>query len=144
MIYFMLKKAIYSTYFFGAISLSQGSIFDEPYGFVSIESDSINIPIYIDGDLIGHTPIKKPIPLIVGNHYIDIKPLSISRPFIQGAQTDESKNIYIFKNDTVTVVINPFAFEMRSKKMISELIYTRYIGAWLGLLMVWQLWIVAS
>ena len=57
MIYFMLKKAIYSIYFFGAISLSQGSIFDEPYGFVSIESDSINIPIYIDGDLIGHTPI---------------------------------------------------------------------------------------
>ena len=45
MIYFMLKKAIYSTYFFGAISLSQGAIFNEPYGFVSIESDSINIPI---------------------------------------------------------------------------------------------------
>ena len=144
MIYFMLKKAIYSTYFFGAISLSQGSIFDEPYGFVSIESDSINIPIYIDGDLIGHTPIKTPIPLIVGNHYIDIKPLSISRPFIQGAQTDESKNIYIFKNDTVSIVINPFAFEMRSKKMIKERIYSRYIGAWLGLLMVWLLWIVAS
>ena len=140
----MLKKVIYSLYFFGAISLSQGSIFDEPYGFVSIESDSINIPIYIDGDLIGHTPIKKAIPLIVGNHYIDIKPLSISRPFIQGAQTDESKNIYIFKNDTVSIVINPFAFEMRSKKMIKERIYSLYIGAWLGLLMVWQLWIVAS
>ena len=144
MIYFMLKKAIYSTYFFGAISLSQGSIFDEPYGFLSIESDSINIPIYIDGDLIGHTPIKKPIPLIVGNHYIDIKPLSISRPFIQRAQTDESKNIYIFKNDTVSIVINPFAFQMKSKKMIKERIYSRYIGAWLGLLMVWHLWIVAS
>ena len=82
--------------------------------------------------------------MIVGNHYIDIKPLSISRPFIQIAQTDESKNIYIFKNDTVSIVINPFAFEMRSKKMIKERIYSRYIGAWLGLLMVWQLWIVAS
>ena len=144
MIYFMLKKAIYSTYFFGAISLSQVSIFDEPYGFLSIESDSINIPIYIDGDLIGHTPIKNPIPLIVGNHYIDIKPLSISMPFIQGAQTDESKNIYIFKNDTVSIVINPLAFEMRSERMIKERIYTGYIGVGLGLLMIWQLWIVAS
>jgi len=140
----MLKKAIYSIYFFGAISLSQGSIFDESYGFVSIESDSINIPIYIDGDLIGHTPIKKPIPLIVGNHYIDIKPLSISRPFIQEGQTDGSKSIYIFKNDTVNIIINPFAFQMRSKKMIKERIYARYIGAALALLMILQLWIVAS
>ena len=140
----MLKKAIYSTYFFGAISLSQGSIFDEPYGFVSIESDSINIPIYIDGDLVGHTPINKPIPLIVGNHYIDIKPLSISRPFIQRAQIDESKNIYVFRNDTVSIIINPFSFQMRSERMIKERIYTGYIGVGLGLLMIWQLWIIAS
>ena len=140
----MLKKAIYSTYFFGAISLSQGSIFDEPYGFVSIESDSINIPIYIDGDLMGHTPIKKPIPLITGNHYIDIKPISISRPFMQVGQTDRSKNIYVFRNDTVSIIINPFTFQMRSERMIKERIYTGYIGAGLGLLMIWQLWIVAS
>ena len=144
MIYFMLKKAIYSIYFFGAITLSQSSVIDEPYGFVSIESDSINIPIFIDGNLIGHTPIKKPIPLIVGNHYIDIKPLSVSRPFMQGGQTDESKNIYIFRNDTVSIIINPFVFQMRSEKMIKERIYTSYIGAGLGLLMIWQLWIVAS
>ena len=140
----MIKKTIYCIFFFGAISLSQNSIFDEPYGFVSIESDSINFPIYIDGDLIGHTPIKRPIPLIVGNHYIDIKPLSISRPFIQEGQTDGSKSIYIFKNDTVNIIINPFAFQMRSKKMIKERIYARYIGAGLGLLMILQLWIVAS
>ena len=144
MIYFMLKKAIYSMYFFGAISLSQASIFDEPYGFVSIESDSINIPVYIDGNLIGHTPINNPIPLIVGNHYIDIKPISISRPFMQGGQPDRSKNIYVFRNDTVSVIINPFSFQMRSERMIKEHIYTGYIGVGLGLLMIWQLWIVAS
>ena len=140
----MIKKTIYSIFFFGAISLSQNSIFDEPYGFVSIESDSINIPVYIDGNLIGHTPINNPTPLIVGNHYIDIKPLSISRPFIQEGQTDGSKSIYIFKNDTVNIIINPFAFQMRSKKMIKERIYVRYIGAALALLMILQLWIVAS
>ena len=89
----MLKKILYLTFLIVTLANSQSSIFDEPYGYVSIESDSINIPIYIDGDLIGHTPIQKPVPLIIGSHYIDIKPISISNPFTQQGALSSSKNI---------------------------------------------------
>ena len=142
-IYLVLKKITYLTFLIVTLANSQNSIFDEPYGFVSIESDSINIPIYIDGDLIGHTPIQKPIPLIIGSHYIDIKPISISNPFAQQGAVNSSKNIYVFKNDTVTIAINPYLLRKENEKAIKERRYSGYIGLTLGLLTLWQLWIIS-
>lgn len=143
MIYFMFKKTIYLIYFFISIIYTQNTVFDNSYGFVTIECDSANIPIYIDGDLIGHTPINRPIPLIVGNHYIDVKPLSISNPFSQRGQINSSKNIYIFNNDTVKFILNPYSLQMRSEKLIKERLYTSYIGLALGLLSILQLWVIS-
>jgi hypothetical protein len=139
----MLRITLYLVFMFTAKVYTQASVFDEPYGFASIESDSINIPIYIDGDLIGHTPIKKPIPLVVGNHYIDIKPLSISNPFSQKGSVNTSKNIYIFNNDTVSIIINPYLLRKENEKMIKERLYSGYVGLMLGLLSLWQLWIIS-
>ena len=139
----MLRITLYLVLMLTAKVHMQTSVFDERYGFASIKSDSINIPIYIDGDLIGHTPIKKPIPLVVGNHYIDIKPLSISNPFSQKGSVNSSKNIYIFNNDTVSIVINPFLLRKENEKIIKEKLYSGYIGLMLGLLSLWQLWIIS-
>ena len=139
----MLKNILYLVLLIATVVNSQDSIFDEPYGYVSIESDSINIPIYIDGDLIGHTPIQKPIPLIIGSHYIDIKPISISNPFAQLSAVNSSKNIYVFKNDTVTIAINPYLLRKENEKFIKEKRYSGYIGLTLGLLTLWQLWIIS-
>ena len=139
----MLKKIIYLTFLFVTLANSQNSIFDEPYGYVSIESDSINIPIYIDGDLIGHTPIQKPVPLIIGSHYIDIKPISISNPFTQQGAVNNSKNVYVFKNDTISIVINPYLLRKEDERVIKEKRYSGYIGLGLGLLTLLQLWIIS-
>tara|TARA_Y100000766_G_scaffold127402_1_gene109480 strand:+ start:364 stop:783 length:420 start_codon:yes stop_codon:yes gene_type:complete len=139
----MLKKITYLTFLIVTLANSQNSIFDEPYGFVSIESDSINIPIYIDGDLIGHTPIQKPVPLIIGSHYIDIKPISISNPFTQHGAVSNSKNIYVFKNDTISIVINPYLLRKEDERVIKEKRYSGYIGLGLGLLTLLQLWIIS-
>ena len=139
----MLKKILYFTFLIVTLANSQSSLFDEPYGYVSIESDSINIPIYIDGDLIGHTPIQKPVPLIIGSHYIDIKPISISNPFTQQGALSSSKNIYVFKNDTISIVINPYLLRKESERVIKERRYSGYIGLALGLLTILQLWIIS-
>ena len=144
MIYFMLKIAIYTAYLFKALALAQISVFDDPYGFVAIKSDSVNIPVYIDGDLIGHTPINEAIPLIAGSHYIDIKPLSISNPFSQQGPINDSKHIYIFSDDTANVVLNPYKLQLRSERLVKEQLYTSYIGLGLGLLTIWQLWIITG
>ena len=139
----MLKKTIYLAFLIVTLANSQNSIFDEPYGYVSIESDSINIPIYIDGDLIGHTPIQKPEPLIIGSHYIDIKPITISNPFAQQGEVSSSKNIYVFKNDTISIVINPYLLRKESERVLKERRYSGYIGIALGLLTLLQLWIIS-
>ena len=139
----MPKKILYLTFLIVTLANSQSSIFDEPYGYASIESDSTNIPIYIDGDLIGHTPIQKPVPLIIGSHYIDIKPISISNPFTQQGEVSSSKNIYVFKNDTISIVINPYLLHKESERVIKERRYSGYIGLALGLLTLLQLWIIS-
>ena len=139
----MLRITLYLVFMLTAKVHMQASVFDEPYGFASIKSDSINIPIYVDGDLIGHTPIKSPIPLAVGNHYIDIKPLSISNPFSQKGSVSSSNNIYIFNNDTVSIIINPYLLRKENEKIIKEKLYSGYIGLMLGLLSLWQLWIIS-
>ena len=37
-----------------------------------ITSDTSNIPIFIDGTFIGHTPLEKPILAFPGNHQVGI------------------------------------------------------------------------
>ena len=144
MIYFMFKITIYSVCFISTMAISQRTVFDDPYGFLKITSDSSNVPVYIDGNLIGHTPIDKTIPLIVGNHYIDIKPLSISNPFSQHGPLRSSKNIYVFRNDTAHVILNPYDLQMRSERRVKEKLYTNYIGFGLGILTILQIWIITG
>ena len=54
-----------------------------------------------------------------------------------------SKNIYIFNNDTVSIIINPYLLRKENEKMIKERLYSGYVGLMLGLLSLWQLWIIS-
>ena len=55
----------------------QVSPFEDNVGYIVITSDTSNIPIFIDGTLIGHTPLEKPIPVLPGNHQVGIHPISV-------------------------------------------------------------------
>ena len=50
--------------------IGQSSVFESEPGYIYVTSDSSTVPIYVDGNLVGHTPIKKPIPVIQGVHFI--------------------------------------------------------------------------
>tara|TARA_Y100000746_G_C15449495_1_gene426464 strand:+ start:739 stop:1125 length:387 start_codon:yes stop_codon:yes gene_type:complete len=126
------------------VIFSQSSIFDDDIGYIAISADSSYVPIYIDGTLIGHTPFDQPIPLIAGNHFISIHPLSVSRPFRQYGPNDSMKNIYIINSDTVKVHLNTYLLNQESKKRTQEDKYTRYISIGLSALVVWQFWILSG
>ena len=144
MIYLKIKKSIYILLLSMKIIYGQSSVFEDDIGYIIISSDSSYVPIYIDGSLIGHTPIAKPIPLITGNHFISIHPLSISRPFRQYGPNDSMKKIYIINSDTVKVHLNTYLLNQESKKRMQENKYKGYIGIVLSTLVVWQFWILSG
>ena len=86
----------------------QVSPFEDNVGYIVITSDTSNIPIFIDGTLIGHTPLEKPIPVLPGNHKIGIHPISVTDPFTQYGPDKTKKNIYVIQGDTNRVHLNSF------------------------------------
>ena len=46
-----------------SISYAQSEIFQTNPGYIVVESDTSSVPIYVDGVLMGHTPLNNPIPV---------------------------------------------------------------------------------
>ena len=123
---------------------AQTDIFSENPGFIYVRSDTTAVPIYINGKLIGHTPIYKPIPVLEGIHHISSHPPSIRDPFLQYANTEEMKQVFVMSGDTVEVLLDTYLLTNRLNQIKKDYYFTNYVGIGISLLVVWQLWILAS
>jgi hypothetical protein len=123
---------------------AQTDIFSENPGFIYVRSDTTAVPIYINGNLIGHTPIYKPIPVLEGIHHISSHPPSIRDPFLQYANTQEMKQVFVMSGDTVEVLLDTYLLTNRLNQIKKDYYFTNYVGIAISLLVVWQLWILAS
>ena len=123
---------------------AQTDIFSENPGFIYVKSDTSAVPIYINGNLIGHTPIYKPIPVLEGIHHISSHPPSIRDPFLQYANTEEMKQVFVMSGDTVEVLLDTYLLTNRLNQIKKDYYFTNYVGTALSLLVVWQLWILSS
>lgn len=123
---------------------AQTDIFSENPGFIYVRSDTTAVPIYINGNLIGHTPIYKPIPVLEGIHHISSHPPSIRDPFLQYANTQEMKQVFVMSGDTVEVLLDTYLLTHRLNQIKKDYYFTNYVGIGISLLVVWQLWILAS
>ena len=123
---------------------AQINIFSENPGFIHVKSDTTAVPIYINGNLIGHTPIYKPIPVLEGIHHISSHPPSIRDPFLQYANTDEMKQVFVMSGDTVEVLLDTYLLTNRLNQMKKDYYFTNYVGIGISLLVIWQLWILSS
>ncbi|MBL7011129.1 MAG: hypothetical protein ISR82_07890 [Candidatus Marinimicrobia bacterium] len=124
--------------------IAQMDVFEEKPGFFIINSDTNGVPIYIDGALIGHSPLDKPIPVLAGIHQITYHPPSIRDPFLQYGQTEALKQIYVMSGDTVIVRLDTYLLAQRLSQIKREYHYTNYIGIAMSFLLFWQLWIIAN
>jgi len=123
---------------------AQTDIFSENPGFIYVRSDTTAVPIYINGNLIGHTPIYKPIPVLEGIHHISSHPPSIRDPFLQYANTEGMKQVFVMSGDTVEVLLDTYLLTNRLNQIKKDYYFTNYVGIGISLLVVWQLWILAS
>ena len=137
-------KYIIGALIYVSISYGQSEIFQTNPGYIVVKSDTSSVPIYVDGILMGHTPIKNPIPVLQGTHSISHHPPSLKDPFIQYGLIDGMKQVYVFSDDTVRVYLNTMILDKELKRVKSEYRYTNYIGIGLIFLLIWQLWIISS
>lgn len=122
----------------------QVSPLEDNVGYILITSDTSNIPIFIDGTLIGHTPLEKPIPVLPGNHKIGIHPISVTDPFTQYGPDKTKKNIYVIQGDTNRVHLNSFLLHQQLIHQKKESLYSKYINITLSMLLIWQMLILSS
>ena len=123
---------------------AQINIFSENPGFIHVKSDTTAVPIYINGNLIGHTPIYKPIPVLEGIHHISSHPPSIRDPFLQYSNTDDMKQVFVMSGDTVEVLLDSYLLTNRLIQLKKDYYFTNYVGIGISLLVIWQLWILSS
>ena len=122
----------------------QVSPFEYNVGYIVITTDTSNIPIFIDGTLIGHTPLEKPIPVLPGNHQVGIHPISVNDPFTQYGPDKTKKNIYVIQGDTNRVHLNSFFLDQQLIHQKKESLYSKYINITLSMLLIWQMLILSS
>ena len=140
----MSMKSLIMTLILVSLGFGQSEIFDTNPGYIEVTSDTASIPIYVDGTLIGHTPIKNPIPVFQGVHTVSYHPPSLRDPFIQYGLIEEMKQVYVFSEDTVRVYLNTIVLNEELKRAKLDYRYTNYIGMGLFFILFWQLWIISS
>jgi len=127
-----------------SMSNAQQTPFQEQIGYINITSDTSNVPIYVDGILVGHSPLAKPIPVLPGNHTIGIYPISIKNPFTQYGLEKTQKQIFVFNGDTNRVHLNSFLLDQQLIHQKKESLYSKYINITLSMLLIWQMLILSS
>ena len=126
------------------LGFGQEKIFETNPGYIVVSSDTAAVPVYVDGTLIGHTPIKNPIPVLQGPHTVSHHPPSIKDPFLQYGLIEEMKQVYVFSEDTVRVYLNTTVLNEELRKAKLDYRYTNYIGMGLIFILIWQLFIISS
>jgi len=140
----MNKKRFFIIFLNISLLIGQSSVFETEPGFIYVKADSSSLPIYLDGNLIGHTPIEKPIPVIEGVHFIGFHPPSFKDPFLSYGKVESDKQIFVLSGDTVNVSFNTFLVDNNIKKIKKEYQMTNYVGIGMLGLFLYQLWIISG
>tara|TARA_B110000196_G_scaffold320143_1_gene340760 strand:+ start:4852 stop:5274 length:423 start_codon:yes stop_codon:yes gene_type:complete len=127
-----------------SILIGQSSVFESEPGYINVISDSSTVPIYLDGNLVGHTPIEDPIPVIEGVHFIGFHSTTFKDPFLSYGNIETDKQIFVLSGDTVNVSFNTFLIDKNIERVRKEYKITNYIGIGIITLFLWQLWIISS
>ena len=122
----------------------QDKIFETNPGYIVVTSDTATVPVYVDGTLVGHTPIENPIPVLQVRHNVSHHPPSIRDPFLQYGLIEEMKQVYVFSEDTVRVYLNTLVLNEELRRAKLDYRYTNYVGMGLIFIMIWQLFIISS
>ena len=75
------------------------------FGFINIQTDSLDVPFFIDGYYVGNHPLKGPIPVLPGFHEVSYIPPNIQDETIKDNLSEGIKRVYVAENDTLEVFL---------------------------------------
>ena len=75
------------------------------FGFINIQTDSLDVPFFIDGYYIGNHPLKGPVPVLPGFHEVSYIPPNIQDETIKDNLSEGIKRVYVAENDTLEVFL---------------------------------------
>ena len=98
------------------------------YGFIKIETDSMDVPFFIDGYYVGNHPLKNPVPVLPGFHEVSYIPPDIQDETVRDNLTEGIKRVYVAENDTIKVFLFYDHYLTQVETLEQELKIQNYIG----------------
>tara|TARA_B100000427_G_C15438518_1_gene564065 strand:+ start:263 stop:688 length:426 start_codon:yes stop_codon:yes gene_type:complete len=98
------------------------------YGFITISTDSMNVPLFVDGFYVGNHPLKGPVPVLPGFHEVSYIPPDIQDETVRKTLTEGTKRIYVAENDTLDVFLFYDHYLTQVETLQQELQVQNYIG----------------
>jgi len=100
----------------------------EKFGFINIQTDSLDVPFFIDGYYIGNHPLKNPIPVLPGFHEVSYIPPDIQDETVRSNLTEGIKRVYVAENDTLDVFLFYDHYLTQVEALHQEMKIQNYIG----------------
>ena len=75
------------------------------FGFINIQTDSLDVPFFIDGYYVGNHPLKGPVPVLPGFHEVSYIPPNIQDETIKDNLSEGIKRVYVAENETLEVFL---------------------------------------
>ena len=140
----MVNKYVFILFMWISTAIGQSPIFESEPGYIRISADTTTVPIYVDGTLMGHTPISKPIPVLECVHRVSHQPPSIQDPIISYGKIESDKKIFVLSGDTVNVHLSSILLHSKVQRAKKDYRLTNYAGMGLSILVLWQLWVLSN
>lgn len=126
-----MEKRILSLFIFifcySTLSAQNGSDI-ESFGFLDIKTDSLDVPLFIDGYHVGNHPLKGPIPVLPGFHEVSYIPPNIQYEKIKENLSEGIKRVYVAENDTLEVFLFYDHYLSQVEYVHRELQLQKYVG----------------
>ena len=100
----------------------------QKFGFINIQTDSLDVPFFIDGFYIGNHPLKGPVPVLPGFHEVSYIPPNIQDETVKNNLSDGIKRVYVAENDTLEVFLFYDHYLTQIETLHQELKIQNYIG----------------
>ena len=100
----------------------------ENFGFIDIKTDSMDVPLFVDGIFIGSHPLDDVIPVLPGFHEVSYIPPEIQKKKVRENLTEGIKRVYVAKNDTLKVFLFYDHYLAQVKTVEKQIKIQNYIG----------------
>ena len=111
----------------------------EEFGFITIKTDSMDVPLFVDGFYVGNYPLKVPVPVLPGYHEVSYIHPDIQHEKVRDNLTEGIKRVYVAENDTLEVFLFYDHYLAQVETLHKEIQIHNYVGLTLALVLVYIL-----